>query len=215
VNFAKVKDYFERNKETLFDRAIAVVEKALEFLYPDGLVNIEPRRLSAFFRRGELLDYIDSHPVGIDENIASSSRKGETTYVLRNSVSVSDEVIEKQQNFAVNDDYLFIRIDRNKTGRIKLENILYVEGAKDYVSINLEGGAPIKRLITMKDLEAKLPANLFIRCHRSYFVNLDKISALEGSNIIIRTGNGEASKLIPVGKQYKAKVMDFINSKRL
>lgn len=213
ANFIKVKDYFEHNKETLFERANVIVEKALEFLYPDGLVNIEPRRLSAFFRRGELLDYIDSHRAGVDENTASSLKKGERN-VFPKDASVSDKVFEKQHNSAVTDTDLFVKAE-GKIEKIKLESIIYIEGAKDYVFIHLEGGRVIHFLSTMKDLEAKLTANKFIRCHRSYFVNLNKISNLEDGNNIIRIDNGETSKLIPVGKQYKAKVMDFVNSKRL
>jgi hypothetical protein len=58
VNFEKAKDYFETNKETLFARANTVLEDALKLFYPNGIQNIEPRRLSASFRRGELLEYI-------------------------------------------------------------------------------------------------------------------------------------------------------------
>ncbi len=58
TNFVKMKDYFENNKENLFDRANTILEDALKIFYPAGLNNIEPRRLSASFRRGELLDYI-------------------------------------------------------------------------------------------------------------------------------------------------------------
>jgi hypothetical protein len=58
VNFEKAKDYFEANKETLFARANTALEDALKPFYPDGIQNIEPRRLSASFRRAELLEYI-------------------------------------------------------------------------------------------------------------------------------------------------------------
>lgn len=58
INFEKAKDYFEANREALFARANAALEDALKPFYPDGIQNIEPRRLSASFRRGELLEYI-------------------------------------------------------------------------------------------------------------------------------------------------------------
>jgi hypothetical protein len=58
ANFEKAKDYFEANKETLFARANTALEDALKPFYPDGIQNIEPRRLSASFRRAELLEYI-------------------------------------------------------------------------------------------------------------------------------------------------------------
>ncbi len=58
LNFEKVKEYFESNKESLFTRANVILEDALKPFYPDGIQNIEPRRLSASFRRGELLEYV-------------------------------------------------------------------------------------------------------------------------------------------------------------
>jgi hypothetical protein len=58
INFEQAKAYFETNKEKLFGRATTVLEQALQPFYPDGIQNIEPRRLSASFRRGELLEYI-------------------------------------------------------------------------------------------------------------------------------------------------------------
>jgi hypothetical protein len=58
LNFEKVKNYFESNKESLFTRANILLEDALKPFYPDGIQNIEPRRLSASFRRGELLEYV-------------------------------------------------------------------------------------------------------------------------------------------------------------
>ena len=62
VNFENAKEYFENNKEILFVRANTLLEDALKTFYPDGIQNIEPRRLSASFRRGELLEYINIQP---------------------------------------------------------------------------------------------------------------------------------------------------------
>ena len=57
--FAQVKDYFEQNKETLFDRANSVLITALGKLYTDGYEKIELRRLSATFRRGDLMSFLE------------------------------------------------------------------------------------------------------------------------------------------------------------
>lgn len=62
VNFEEAKSYFEANREALFTRANTVLEDALKPFYPGGIHNVEPRRLSASFRRGELLEYIKIYP---------------------------------------------------------------------------------------------------------------------------------------------------------
>lgn len=54
--FDKAKDYFEQNKENLFNQANAILVSALKKLYPDGYENIDKRRLAATFRRGDLLE---------------------------------------------------------------------------------------------------------------------------------------------------------------
>lgn len=58
LNFLPIRDYFSAHKETLFDRANELIEETLKNYYPAGIHDIEPRRLSAFFRRGELLESI-------------------------------------------------------------------------------------------------------------------------------------------------------------
>jgi len=57
--FARVKDYFEQDKEKLFDRANTILITALGKLYADGYENIELRRLSATFRRGDLMSFLN------------------------------------------------------------------------------------------------------------------------------------------------------------
>jgi hypothetical protein len=58
LNFLAVKQHFEDNKEVLFERANTILNDALKHFYPDGIEQVELRRLSAVFRRGELLEYI-------------------------------------------------------------------------------------------------------------------------------------------------------------
>lgn len=57
-NFETIKLFFETNRDRLYLDAMAKLENALQNLFPSGLDNIDPRRLSAIFRRGDLLDYL-------------------------------------------------------------------------------------------------------------------------------------------------------------
>jgi len=109
------------------------------------------------------------------------------------------------------DDFFFVKADK-KLMKIAYDDILYIEGLKDYVIIRLEKGRVIT-LQTMKNLEKKLPANQFKRIHRSYIVNLNKIVSVEGSSIEVK-GQKEG-KLLAIGKNYKDELLALINRNKL
>ena len=108
--------------------------------------------------------------------------------------------------FAVSreEDFLFIKSDY-KIHRINLSEILYIEGMREYVRIHLEHKKSLMPLISFKKLESKLPANSFMRVHRSYIVNLKKITTVERSRILFD------DKPIPVGDQYKEQFQEYID----
>jgi len=112
---------------------------------------------------------------------------------------------------ASGDDFFFVKADK-KLVKIKFSEILYIEGLKDYVIIKKEEGRVIA-LQTMKSLQAKLPANLFQRIHRSYIVNIGRINAVVGNSIEL-TESGKA-KHIPIGKNYKDEVLRIVESNKL
>jgi DNA-binding LytR/AlgR family response regulator len=114
-------------------------------------------------------------------------------------------------NTAAEDDYFFVKADK-KLIKIHFNEILYIEGLKDYVIIKKETGRVIA-LQTMKSLEAKLPSNIFMRVHRSYIVNIAKIKAVVGNTIEILE-NGK-TKDIPIGKNYKDDLVAIIESNKL
>jgi len=109
------------------------------------------------------------------------------------------------------EDFIFVKSDK-KLVKIKYDDIIYIEGLKDYVIIRCREGRVIT-LQTMKSLEAKLPNNLFKRIHRSYIVSIDKINAFVGNSVEVKEKG--AAKLIPVGKNYKEELLVIINEKRL
>ena len=104
-------------------------------------------------------------------------------------------------------DYIFVKADK-KLIKLHFNDIFYIEGLKDYVILH----TPQKRIVTlqtMKSLETKLPADIFMRIHRSYIVNLGNISVVEGNTVQIN------SKIIPIGKNYKDVLLSLINKNRL
>ena len=104
-------------------------------------------------------------------------------------------------------DYIFVKADK-KLIKVKFEDIFYIEGLKDYVILHTPGGR-IVTLQTMKSLEEKLPTEIFMRVHRSYIVNLNKIDIMEGNMLEVN------KKTIPVGKNYKDELLNVINKNRL
>ena len=80
---------------------------------------------------------------------------------------------EKAKNYA-NDRFIFVKSDY-KLVRIDLDDILFIEGLKDYVRIYTENGDKIMSLMNMKTLEDFLPRPEFLRSHRSYIVHMNKV----------------------------------------
>ncbi len=112
---------------------------------------------------------------------------------------------------AGDEDFFFVKADK-KLVKIHFDEILYIEGLKDYVIIKKESGRVIA-LQTMKSLEVKLPSNYFMRVHRSYIVNIHKIKAVIGNGIELME-DGKV-KTIPVGKNYKEDLLGIIENNKL
>ncbi|MDF1699438.1 MAG: LytTR family DNA-binding domain-containing protein [Saprospiraceae bacterium] len=108
-------------------------------------------------------------------------------------------------------DFFFVKADK-KLIKVDFDDIIYIEGLKDYVIIRQEAGRVIT-LQTMKSLETKLPEQIFKRVHRSYIVNINKINAVVG-NMLEVTEKGQ-TKHIPIGKNYREELLNIINLKRL
>lgn len=100
--------------------------------------------------------------------------------------------------------FLFLKSEY-KIRRINFDEIIYIEGLKDYVKVYLrEEKRAIISLITMKSLEGKLPADQFMRVHRSYIVNLDQIRTIERRRIVF------GDTRIPVSDQYREAFDAFV-----
>ncbi len=104
-----------------------------------------------------------------------------------------------------NNEFLFIKSDY-KIRRINFNDIMYIEGQKEYVKIFVKNEEiPIQSIISMKTLESKLPETKFMRVHRSFIVNLDCVTTVERSRIVF------GKVYIPITDQYKDNFQDFLN----
>ena len=100
---------------------------------------------------------------------------------------------------------VFVRTS-NKLIKLKKEHILYVEALKDYVIVHLKNQKYTLHT-TMKDIESKLGNKDFIRIHRSFIVQMDKVESIELPNLRLE---GE-SNLLPIGGSYKDELFSRIN----
>jgi len=121
---------------------------------------------------------------------------------VQERLNVSNETVEDIQS---NDDFLFIKSEY-KILRINFSDIRYVESMQEYLRIHLENETPIMTLMSMKKLECFLPITKFMRVHRSYIVNLSKITRIERNRIVF-----DNKVYIPISDQYKDQFQEFLN----
>ena len=102
-------------------------------------------------------------------------------------------------------DYIFVKSEY-KLMRILLSEIKYIESANEYIQIHLLNDEPITSLIRLKVIEEQLPKDRFMRVHRSFIVNLDRVKVIERNRIIF-----DHHTYIPVGDQYHETFQAFVD----
>ncbi|HJA87057.1 MAG TPA: LytTR family DNA-binding domain-containing protein [Candidatus Bacteroides avicola] len=104
-------------------------------------------------------------------------------------------------------DSIFVKSEY-KLVQIKLKNILYVEGLKDYIKIYEEDNPkPVLSLMSMKAMEDLLPSSQFMRIHRSYIVRKDKIRIIDRGRIVF------GKTYIPISDSYKQTFQDYLEKR--
>lgn len=111
-------------------------------------------------------------------------------------------------NSELEDDFIFVKSDY-KIVRIKISDILYVESMSEYVRIFLNNDVrkSVVTLISMNKLEEQLAPKGFMRVHRSYLVNLEKVNIVSKMRIVF-----DKEVYIPIGDMYKEKFIKYVNS---
>jgi two-component system LytT family response regulator len=102
-------------------------------------------------------------------------------------------------------DHLFVKSEY-KLVRIELDDITYIESQHEYIKINLVNRKPVMTMVSLKAIEDQLPPDRFMRVHRSFIVNLKKITTIERSRILF-----DDKVMIPVSDQYKDKFQKYID----
>ena len=110
---------------------------------------------------------------------------------------------------AETDDTLFLKTDY-RIVKVNIPDIRYVEAMSEYLKVWIEGEAkPIITLLSMKKMEERLPDN-FMRIHRSYIINLDKIQEVNKNRVIM-----DADTYLPIGDLYKEAFQAYLDKKFL
>ena len=104
---------------------------------------------------------------------------------------------------AVVNDHVFVKVD-GKIMKVRFEEILYIEGLGNYVSIYTTGGRLVT-LSTMKEVEDYLPENEFIRVHRSHIIALGKVEYIEGNQIFLANNTN-----IALGETYRERFFKLL-----
>lgn len=114
---------------------------------------------------------------------------------------IKERLLTRSAPTTTTKDYLFIKSE-NKVIKLNYNDILYLEGMRDYVCFNTLSGK-VLTLQSLSSFELELPAEQFLRIHKSFIIHLNKIQFIEKGYIAI----GKAR--LPIGSVYEARVRDI------
>jgi DNA-binding LytR/AlgR family response regulator len=116
-------------------------------------------------------------------------------------------LLSKSATAKTEEDYFFIKCG-SKYEKILFDDILYIEGLQNYVTIHTSKGKYIT-LLNLKHLEQNLDSRHFIRIHKSYIVSIGKIEGIDGNEIFIQPHR------IPISRNYRDQVIEQVVNRRL
>ena len=142
-------------------------------------------------------------PYGFDEFEAAAQK-------VRDVCEIRQQAKDEVSTQIGDDGIIYVKSDY-KIVRINIEQIRYIEAMSEYLRISCEGkDKPIIVLLSMKKIEEHLPSNKFMRIHRSFIINLDKVSEVKKNHVLME---GDVS--LPIGDNYKDAFINYLNSKIL
>ena len=152
-----------------------------------------------------------------DDSYAIDGYKVNAIDYLLNPVSYEDfltasnnahEYYTNANLYTKNNRFIFVKSEY-KLVRIMLDEILFIEGEKDYVKFHLEKDNTITSLLNMKKIEGYLPKPEFLRPHRSYIVHMSKICLVDRFRIVF------GKDFIPISDSYKNEIQDYFDAYKL
>ena len=138
----------------------------------------------------QAIDYL-LKPIG-PERFATAIQKVKDAFLLQQQKPTQAE----KPSIYVRSDYKMLRI--------VLDHIQYIEGLEDYIRIHVDGSRPVLTLMSLKAMEETLPADLFIRIHRSYIIPIKRIVTIQAKEIQL------PGISLPIGKKYQPAVLQLL-----
>ncbi len=135
----------------------------------------------------DAIDYL-LKPIGYSDFLKSANK---ALKILAPKIDTPKEELKS------NGDFLLIKSE-HRIVRVNFADIKYIEGMREYVRIHLINTKPVMTLLSMKALEAQLPGNQFMRVHRSFIVNLSRLTTIERNRIVF-----DEDVYIPISEQYQ------------
>lgn len=129
----------------------------------------------------------------------------EKVYSQKSNLNVKQNVNQSNEN---QENYIFVKADY-RLQKINLDDILYIEGYKDYLRFFLTEKRKIMSLMSFKNLEETLPVSKFFRVHKSFIIAVDKIDSIGKNSLTIGENH------IPIGDFYKESFFNLLNDKNL
>ncbi len=138
-------------------------------------------------------------------DFSRSAAKANSLYELRHNQRAHEEEVIPE---AVPKDREYISVKADyKVSLVKISDIVYLESEGEYVRMHLADGSAITTLFRLKNMEASLPSEMFMRVHRSYIVNLRYIKGYVRGRIFLSD-----SEYVPIGENYKEAFQHYIDA---
>jgi DNA-binding LytR/AlgR family response regulator len=152
----------------------------------------------------DVLDYLIK-PIAFDRFLKAVNKASKV--ILKTDSTDSGSSSSSSSSSPNAQDFIYVKADL-KMVKVRYSEILFVEGMKDYVKIQLEKGMLVTHQ-TMKYMEENLPGDRFMRIHRSYIVALDRIESIDGN--LLDLGNHR----VQVSANYKDKLLEYVKRHNL
>ncbi|MCR5197592.1 MAG: LytTR family DNA-binding domain-containing protein [Prevotella sp.] len=157
--------------------------------------------------RVNAVDYL-LKPFGL-QDFQRAALKVKEQYDLRHAAETAPAATTPSERQDKADDTIFVKTD-SRTLRISISDIRYVEAMSEYLKLHLESQPrPVITYLSMKKMEEFLPPT-FMRIHRSYIVNLDRVVEVNKNRVIMGP-----DEYLPLGDSYRDSFNDYLNSHTL
>ncbi|PWT76826.1 MAG: DNA-binding response regulator [Bacteroidetes bacterium] len=142
----------------------------------------------------DVIDYLVK-PVSF-ERFFKATNKAWEFFKLKNQANSPTENSKEPEYFFVNAEYSLVKV--------AIDDIIAIEGLKDYLKIHLANNKPLVIRMSMKSIEEKLPAKKFLRVHKSYIISIPRISSIRKGSVFL------GSMEIPLSDNYKDALLQAI-----